>query len=242
MTDTSKSRCTIELKSDHPDAKIFYAIGTDPITDKRQLAQVSRQFTAPIQIRESETLAAVIEANGRWSDPTYCTCLAPPRTLAVTEIMYHPENPQLEFIEFQNIGDRPMSLEGLTLSDSVDFEFSDGTLKSLGSGEVMVVVRNLKAFKSHYSHRAKRIAGQFEDSLSDTSGRILVHGPNMEKIVDVFYSDTWFPETDLFGHSLTLDQPTKTPKEKYRDPRRWRPSSHPSGTPGIVETSRSDPN
>jgi hypothetical protein len=239
MTDTSKSKCTIELKTDQPNAKIYYSIGADPITDKRQLTQNSRRYNAPIQIKESETLAAVIEVEGQWSDPTHCTCLPPGRTLAVTEIMYHPQNPQLEFIEFQNLGDRSISLEGLTVSDSVDFEFSEGELKSLDPGEVLLIVRNLEAFKSIHINSAKRISGRFEDSLSDTSGRILVHGPNMEKIVDVFYSDTWYPETDLFGHSLTLAHPTKTPKKQFRDPRRWRPSSHPGGTPGTVETSKS---
>lgn len=235
MTHTSRSKCTIELKTDQPDAKIYYVIGEDPITDKRQLAQDTRQYNAPIQINESETLAAVIEVEGRWSDPTRCTCLPPLRTLAVTEIMYHPQNPQLEFIEFQNVGDRSISLESLSVSDSVDFEFSEGNLKSLGPGEVSLIVRNLEVFRSTYSNFAGSIAGQFEDSLSDTSGRILVHGPNMEKIVDVFYSDTWYPETDRFGHSLTLTHPTKTPKDQYRNPRRWRPSSHPGGTPGIVQ-------
>jgi hypothetical protein len=239
MTDTSKSKCTIELKTDQPNAKIYYSIGADPITDKRQLTQNSRRYNAPIQIKESETLAAVIEVEGQWSDPTHCTCLPPGRTLAVTEIMYHPQNPQLEFIEFQNLGDRSISLEGLTVSDSVDFEFSEGELKSLDPGEVLLIVRNLEAFKSIHINSAKRISGRFEDSLSDTSGRILVHGPNMEKIVDVFYSDTWYPETVLFGHSLTLAHPTKTPKKQFRDPRRWRPSSHPGGTPGTVETSKS---
>jgi hypothetical protein len=235
-TDISKSTCTIELKTDQPDAKIYYAIGADPVTDKRQLSRGSRRYNAPIEIKESETLAAVIEVDGQWSDPTRCTCLPPRRTLAVTEIMYHPQNPQLEFIEFQNLGDRSISLEGLTVSDSVDFEFSDGELNSLDPGEVMVVVRNLEAFRSAYTTSTMRIAGEFEDSFSDTSGRILVHGPRFEKIVDVFYSDTWYPETDLFGHSLTLAQPKKTPKEQFRDPRQWRPSSHPGGTPGIVET------
>ena len=237
--DASNTHCNVELKTDHPGGRIFYTAGAaDPITDEGQLNPNARLYEAPIQMREAQTLAAVTEVDGHWSDPQYCTCLPTDRNLVVTEIMYHPKNQQLEFIEFQNIGNKSISLDGLELSEAVDFDFSEGEVRSLAPNEIMLVVRDLDTFKSFYETETIKIAGQYEDDLPDTSGRILVQGPGRERIVDIFYSDSWYPETDSLGHSLMLAHPTNTPTGHDRDPRRWHPSPRPRGTPGSVQSSR----
>src|SRR5690606_12688441 len=83
--------------------------------------------------------------------------------LRVTELMYHPVDPETEFIELMNLGKEPLDLTGVRFSEGIDFEFSNFTLES---GERIVVVLNETAFKALYG-RGIKVAGEYGGNLSN---------------------------------------------------------------------------
>ena len=235
------SNCFVSLHTTHPKATIYFTKSSrEPFKDDGELDRDAKQYDQPIKLNKNESVTAAIKIDKVWSKPRRYHCLTPSIPLALTEIMYHPKtNPELEFIEFQNIGKATVFLEDIEISEAVDFEFSESHIKALDPGEVVVVVRNLTAFEAAYDGSRIKIAGEYEDSLSDTSGRILVSNANGKTILDAFYCDAWYPETDLQGHSLLLGSPSTLPPKLWRDPRNWRPSPSPGGTPGTVEDAAS---
>ncbi len=231
------SKCIVSLHTSHANASIYYTKSArEPYKDNGDLDKQAKRYIEPIQLKENETLTAAIKLDEVWSNPSQYHCNTAPIPLAITEIMYHPEKvPELEFIEFQNIGTVPIELKELEITEGVDFDFSESQIDTIDPGEVIVIVRDLQAFKTAYDVAGINIAGEYEDSLSDTSERIHVSNSNGKTVLDIFYSDTWYPETDQRGHSLMLKTPSSTNAHRWRDPRNWRPSPSAGGSPGVLE-------
>ncbi len=237
VTETpTQNGSTIELETNYAGASIFYTRDSDsPASEDGQITKEAIRYSEPIRVAKGQSISAAIKVGEHWSQPIVFTHQASQPQLAITEIMYHPENQSnLEFIEIQNIGSTIASLEGLEISDTIDFEFSDSQITQLAPGEVGLIVQDLPAFKKAYDTSTLKILGEYEDKLSNTSGRIQIQGQKGESIVDVFYSDAWYSETDSRGHSLNLNPDRIMGRDRWRDPRAWHPSPAPGGTPGIV--------
>ena len=86
-----------------------------------------------------------------WWRPSYQVT---PPSVAITEINYHPHDPtdlerwpsypmwtqdDFEFLEIHNYGQRPVNLNGLQLTDGVQFAFPS---EWLDAGQYAVVVKN----------------------------------------------------------------------------------------------------
>src|SRR5690606_20695861 len=147
----------------------------------------------------------------------------------VTALMYHPENPDVEFIELMNLGKDELDLTGVRFTEGIDFEFSNLTL---GSAERIEDVLNEAAFLSEYG-QSIRVAGGYGGKLSNGGEWITLSSPEAEALaIQRFkYSDEWWPETDGPGKSLIIIDP-RVPVAAWNDASQWQPSSEQGGSPG----------
>jgi hypothetical protein len=130
--------------------------------------------------------------------------------LRITELMYHaPDGSAYDYIELYNIGNTTLDLNGVRITEGIDFTFPPMTL---ASGHYVVVVSNIAAFQSRYGSSA-RVAGQYSGNLSNAGEDIVLKLPfPLEAAILQFrYSDAWYPTTDGNGDSLTIREPTAHP-------------------------------
>jgi hypothetical protein len=157
--------------------------------------------------------------------------------LRITEIMYNPAgSDSKEFIEFQNIGTTDLELEGVRLTDGVDFVFPAMTL---GAGEFVVVARDPVAFQNFYNDPSITVVGPYDPgSLSNAGEDILLQmpGPYEAAILRFDYNDNWYPATDGDGASLVLSDPLGR-RASWDPAESWYPSAIAGGSPGIVDPS-----
>ena len=126
--------------------------------------------------------------------------------LRITEIMYNATaGNNFDYIELKNIGQTNLELNGVRLSDGIDFTFGQMTLEP---DQYVVVVKNLTAFQSTYG-TGINIAGEYSGNLSNAGEKIVLSLPlPMDAAILRFnYSDTWYPATDGDGSSLTINDP-----------------------------------
>ncbi len=149
--------------------------------------------------------------------------------LRVSEIMYHPKNPELEFIEFTNVYTEAIDLAGVRLTNGVTFAFEEGMLEP---GAFLVLVNNQEVFRSHYGEEV-RIGGQFDGKLSNGGETLEVRLPDPSKVaIQRFqYNDNWYGSTDGRGHSLTVLD-ARVDVKRWGDISNWRPSPEEGGSPG----------
>lgn len=175
---------------------------------------------------------------GSWSAMLESTFLAnAPATsnnLAITELMYHPDDPastgpessfddddDFEFIELRNIGQSTIDLVGSEFTQGVRFSFTSQTLLShasgheanpltLSPGESIIVASNVDAFTARYGseidHFGVRIAGQFsfQHRLDNNGARIRLIDIDGETISDFTYNDDMVSQTDGDGYSMEV--------------------------------------
>ena len=175
--------------------------------------------------------------DGEWSPLTEATFITP--GLRITEIMYHPEsNPEsfdaddFEFIELMNVADQRIDLDGARLAGGLRFAFEDGDVRSLGPGDIVLVVKNAEAFAALYDTRGMNIAGEYAGSLSNRGEEIILEGRVGERILQFTFIDSWYPATDGDGRSLVIVDAAGDP-DTWDDATRWRPSRDVHGSPGV---------
>ncbi|MFT5856969.1 MAG: hypothetical protein ACI8XO_004226 [Verrucomicrobiales bacterium] len=183
-------------------------------------------YVGPIELSSSATIRArIFSENGNWSainESTFITGTpADASNLVVSEIMYHPIEPQVdsEFIELQNISEtETIDLTQVAFTAGIDFVFPTGT--TLAPGERIVV-------SGSNFNNATRLANSGEQIvLSAASGSI---------IRDFRYYDKspWPESADGSGFSLVLIGPSSNPDHKL--PENWRRSSAAGGSPGASD-------
>ena len=149
--------------------------------------------------------------------------------LRVSEIMYHPRDGDLEFIELTNTSSQPIDLEGVRFTSGIQFVFGR---ESLEPGACLVLVRNRRAFMAH-AGEGIRIAGEFSGKLSN-GGEIIqlsLPEPSNMAIQRFEYNDKWYASTDGAGRSLTVVD-LEADVKRWNDLTNWRPSPAEHGTPG----------
>ncbi len=155
--------------------------------------------------------------------------------------MYHPQDPQgespfeaddFEFIELMNIGDRPLDLDGVRLAGGVRFSFEDGEVRDLGSGDIVLVVKDIEAFEALYGTRGMKVAGEYSGNLSNRGEEIILEGTFGERILRFTFADSWHPTTDGGGASLVVVRADGDPAT-WGEAAGWRPSRVGGGTPGV---------
>jgi len=166
--------------------------------------------------------------------------------LRITEVMYNPaappagdttDNEEFEFIELKNIGDENLDLSYVSFVNGITFDFSVGSIISLGPGEFVLVVRNRAAFLSLYGNSlSNRIAGEYSGKLSNNGENITLEDYWNATIVQFEYNDGrgWPLSPDGGGHSLVplesavINEPAGTLNYGGN----WRASTYIGGSPG----------
>jgi len=168
----------------------------------------------------------------------------PPRVgpLVITEIMYHPLDGGVEFVEIQNISDSSVSLAGVQVG-GIGYFFDAGA-PNLDPDEVVLVVGNDPAtFRATFNPPAEvGVFGPYLGRLSNGGERVALNLPEANPLpaepglmpaVDIVdYNDTapWPISPD--GTGATLER--IIPATYGSDPASWQASSHSGGTPGVV--------
>ncbi len=162
------------------------------------------------------------------------------RYLRITEIMYNPAPPtgytndpqQFEYLELKNISTNvTLNLNGVRLTNGVEFAFSGSAVTSLAPGQIVVVVKNLAAFTARYGP-GLTVAGQFTGNLDNHGETIRLEDAVGEKVLDFAYDNNWYPITDGLGFSLVIVN-ENAPWDTWGDPLSWRPSTALNGSPGF---------
>ena len=220
------------------------------------LAPSAQIYTERIDLDKTTWIKARSRAtNGSWSallDVLYrIGAPASFENLRVTEIHYHPTDPEtepeqeisesdndFEFIELQNIADERVDLSLLSFREGIDFQFPVGSF--LGAGERGLVVSNTAAFLARYgSSVAPAIMGEFGDdtNLSNKGERLALEDSAGEKIFSFPYDDSppWPTLPDGDGPSLVLTDPINTPEEDLDEGSRWRSAHIDLGAPNAAD-------
>jgi len=170
-----------------------------------------------------------------WSALTEATFSVGPvaENLRITEIMYHPQEPNEEFIELTNIGTESINLNLVRFTDGVDFVLPN---LDLAPGEYTVIVRDTDAFAARYQFGRQavsvRVAGQYSGRLDNAGERIRIEDAAGRTILDFDYKDGWRSLTDGGGFSLTAVNPNNPDLNIWSTKDSWRSSAYAGGSPG----------
>jgi len=191
---------------------------------------VGTAYTGPVVLSESVQVKARVKENGIWSALNEATYAVGDRVndLRITEIMYHPDDPNTEFIELKNIGTETLNLNLVKFTNGVDFTFPSLTLSAGGH---VVVVQNETVFNAKYLSFSGVIAGEYTGSLDNGGERIELQDAIGRTIHDFKYKDGWYDITDGDGFSLTKRAPNTAEPNSWSEKDGWRPSVYINGSP-----------
>jgi hypothetical protein len=169
--------------------------------------------------------------------------------LAISEIMYHPADPNaqeiaagftdsedFEYVEFVNIGPKNVDLNGLYLYGAINFDFSNSLIgRTLAPGARMLVVSNKSAFDVRYGS-GQPVAGSYSGHLNNAGERIVLYNSADTAISDVTYATTspWPESADGPGYSLVRIKPDGV-FANDNNATRWRRSTAIGGNPGASD-------
>jgi len=188
------------------------------------------QYTGPITLTHSTHVKARILMGGTWSALNEATFAVGPLAdnLHITEIMYHPHNPNAEYIELKNIGAETVNLNLVSFTNGIDFTFPN---LELAPNEYVIVVQDSSALEARYGMDLN-IAGEYSGKLNNGGERIRLQDAIGRTILDFDYKDGWRSITDGEGFSLTVINPTNTNSYSWNDKDSWRASAYLGGSPG----------
>ena len=193
-----------------------------------------------------------------WSEPVQFTSSDAVKAdvadaLRISEIHYNPADPSraelaagftdsddFEFIELVNVSDQTINLQNTSLQrvmyegelQGVDFEFN--ATHELGSGEAILVVEDIDAFRFRYGADLP-IGGQWAGKLGN-GGEFVTLADDGTTIHAFEYEDAWHDATDGDGFSLELIDPTSDDANDWSQRLGWRASVQVGGSPGEVSS------
>ncbi|MEN8693630.1 MAG: CotH kinase family protein [Akkermansiaceae bacterium] len=236
----------LNLTLNAPTGAIYYTTnGTDPRASGGGISGASYSGAIPITSTTQVTARAL--DNGVWSGPLEGSFIfgepASAANFVISEIMYHPSDPtsveisagftdeeDFEYLEFMNIGNNPIELADVVLSEVFDFTFP---VYQLAPGDRILLVKNQAAFQFRYGNGLPVIGEYGPSNLKNSGERIVMTAANLSLIVDFSYLDSspWPLAPDGGGSSLQLINPTGNPDHSLAI--HWRSG----GSPGHSGTS-----
>lgn len=224
---------------------IYYTTdGSDPRLVGGAVSPTAVAYAAPISVADATRVKARIffDAAGNiddWSPLVDKTFLVPePFPLRIVELNYNPapfagiaNEQDLEFIELQNVGESPVSLNGVQIAGfaSSPYVFASGL--TLNAGQRIVVAKNPTAFQRAYGMAINLAPGGYGTSnLSNSGEAVVLLGPVGETLQTINYSDEppWPKSADGGGRSLEIINPLGD----ANSPANWRASLMTGGSPG----------
>lgn len=201
-------------------------------SDVGSVAPTAIEYTGGFHFSQSTTLKSrVFLTSGLWSALHEAVYAVGPvaENLRVAEMMYHPTDPNDEFIELMNVGDQPINLNLVRFTKGVDFTFGADVL---ADGDRILVVRDQIEFMKQYPTFSGRIAGEYEGRLDDGGDKIRLRDALDTIIHEFTYKDGWYDITDGEGFSLTIIDPAAADPNLWDEKAGWRPSVAVGGSPG----------
>ena len=127
-------------------------------------------------------------------------------SLVISEIMYHPTNSALEYVELFNSRGEPQDLSGYQLGGSISYTFPSGTV--LPGGGFLVIAKSPPDLESAYGLTG--VLGPYSNKLPHDAGTVLLLNQAGGVFLEVDYSDSppWPVAADGAGHSLVLARPS----------------------------------
>jgi hypothetical protein len=223
-----------ELSFEGATANLFYTKdGSDPyafVSDTIEVSDSAVAYENPIPVTGTTTVKAryyskSIFGGVTWSALTEATFTLGTDDLQISELMYHPTAPtdaerasgwtsasQFEYLVIMNTGASVADLNGVVFDAGVDFDFSDSSIKTMGAGENVILVRNLAAFESRYG-KGHPVAGEYGGKLDDSGETLRLLDGNGSVIHAFRYEDSepWPVNADGGGATLVLSDPPSKP-------------------------------
>lgn len=196
------------------------------------VAPTAIEYTGGMNLAQSTNLKSrILSGTGQWSalNETVYGIGPVAESLRISELMYHPADPNDEFIELINTGAESINLNLVRFTKGVDFTFGS---ESLAPDERILLVRNQASFMERYPAFGGRIAGEFEGKLDDAGEEIRLRDALDTVIQEFTYNDGWYDITDGVGFSLTICDASATDPNLWDYKEGWRPSAVGGGSPG----------
>lgn len=187
-------------------------------------------YTGPLTLTATTEVKARVFTGSQWSALNHAVFAeeAVADSLRITEMMYHPSDPDTEFVELKNTSGSPLPLNLVSFTNGIDYTFGPGTLEP---GQTVLVVENITAFEAKYGTQ-RPVAGQYAGSLNNAGERIRLQDAIGRTILDFAYEDGWRSITDGEGYSLTIVNPADPDPESWNDKDSWGASAYVGGSPG----------
>ncbi len=188
------------------------------------------EYAEPITMNHSASIRARTLNGNTWSALNEAVFAVGQVTenLRITEIMYHPPDPNEEFIELKNIGTEIINLNLVSFTNGIDFTFPS---IELAAGKHVVVVQDRNVFEARYGTNVN-IAGQYSGKLNNAGERIELQDAIGRTILNFRYRDGWRSITDGNGFSLTIIDVANLDLSSWDEKDSWRPSAYAGGSPG----------
>ena len=214
---------------------LFTVDGSDPRLPGGNKNQNAQNYSGQFAITNSIHVKSRTRIDGQWSALNEAVFAVGPvaENLRVTEVMYHPADPNHEYIELQNVGSESINLNLVRLTKGVDFTF--GSI-DLSPDEFVLVVNNQTQFLLKYPDFSGTIAGQFEGNLNNNGEKIRIKDALDETFIEFDYQDGWYDITDGAGFSLTIKDALGTDPYEWDSKSAWRPSAAVGGSPGFEDS------
>ncbi len=187
-------------------------------------------YSGPLSLAKSSRVKARLFQDGQWSalNEAVYGVGSVRESLRITELMYHPPDPNEEFIALSNIGANPINLNLVRFTNGIRLRFGDIDLEP---GAYLVVARDLSAFAAAYGPDVM-VAGAYTGSLSNGSERVELVDALGGTILDFRYDDSWYGSTDGDGLSLELADVQNADPNGLSEKEAWHPSLDVGGSPG----------
>jgi hypothetical protein len=175
--------------------------------------------------------ARAVTAGGEWSALSEATFAVGPvkENLRITELMYHPSDPNDEFVELFNVGTESINLNLVRFDRGLDLQFAP---IDVAPGQYIVLVSNELKFRQLYPGFTGTIAAEYAGNLNNAGETIRLVDALGNPIQEFTFKDGWYPVTDGEGFSLTIRDPYNADLNQWNSKTGWRPSAMAGGSPG----------
>lgn len=224
----------VVLTFDAAAGRIYYTLdGTDPRAAlSGEPASAAQVYTAPLTVAQTTTVKARLfdGASGAWSALTEVMYYPVGAESAVrfTEIMYNPPGGDgYEFVEIQNVGDRPADLSNAYF-EGIDFRFPPYTV--LAPGAYKTIVADFRQFRARYAQA--EIDGVYGGRLSNRGESMSLRDYRGNVLAAVAYGveQGWPLSANGLGDSLVWTR-QGDPNQAHN----WRASRQLNGSPGKAD-------
>ncbi|NLF39680.1 hypothetical protein GX586_09560 [bacterium] len=226
-----------------PAGTIYYTTdASDPAKEDDTVGATASAYSAPVPLAQNVRVKARTKSGSLWSALTEAVFIAGRPSLRVTELMYHPPAPPVgspflaedfEFIELANIGTTTLPVRTFAFTKGIQYDLSN-SLVQLAPQQCLVIAKNPAAFVTRYDTSSYAVVGGYAQSLDNSGEQIAFDDALYSTVQDFAYIDTWYPETDGGGYSLTIKN-VSGPVDLWNTQEGWRGSFLQLGTPGYIE-------